>query len=65
MVDDGSAQSQNIWPLPKFYFRVTWDTTALNFQEVSGLDADSQPIEYRAGNSPVFSRVKMPGMSSS
>ncbi|MAN98515.1 phage tail protein [uncultured Roseovarius sp.] len=62
MVDDGSAQSQNIWPLPKFYFRVTWDTSELNFQEVSGLDADSQPIEYRAGNSPVFSRVKMPGM---
>ena len=22
MADDGSAQSQNIWPLPKFYFQV-------------------------------------------
>ncbi|WP_375553695.1 phage tail protein [Roseovarius mucosus] len=62
MGDDGSAQSQNIWPLPKFYFRVTWDTAELNFQEVSGLDPDNQTIAYRAGNSPVFSQVKMPGI---
>jgi len=62
MVHDGSAQSQDLWPLRKFHFRVTWDTLELNFQEVSGLDADTQPIEYRAGNAPVFSPVKMPGM---
>jgi phage tail-like protein len=32
------------------------------FQEVSGLDVESQPIEYRAGNSPNFSVQKMPGI---
>ncbi|TCP40178.1 phage tail protein [Rhodovulum marinum] len=62
MADDGSAQSQTVWPLPKFYFQVKWDDTELAFQEVSGLDIESEPIEYRAGNSKVFSKVKMPGM---
>ena len=62
MADDGSAQSQTVWPLPKFHFQVKWDDTELAFQEVSGLDAESEPLEYRAGNSPVFSKVKMPGM---
>lgn len=53
----------NIWPLPKFYFMVDWgDQTDIPFQEVSGLDTESQPIEYRHGNSPKFSTIKMPGM---
>ncbi|KJS45404.1 MAG: phage tail protein [Roseovarius sp. BRH_c41] len=62
MVEDGPAQSQTIWPMPKFYFRVAWDTLELTFQEVSGLEVESQPIEYRAGNAPEFSQVKMPGL---
>ncbi len=62
MADDGSAQSQTVWPLPKFYFSVKWDDTELAFQEVSGLDVESEALEYRAGNSKVFSKVKMPGM---
>jgi len=62
MTDDGSAQSQSAWPLPKFYFSVTWDDTEVQFQEVSGLDIETQALEYRAGNNPVFSTVKMPGM---
>jgi phage tail-like protein len=62
MADDGSAQTQAIWPLPKFHFQVKWDDTELAFQEVSGLDAETQTIEYRSGNSPVFSTVKMPGL---
>lgn len=53
------------WPLPKFYFSV--DITGvgdnLAFQEVSGLDVESQIIEYRAGNSKLFSTTKMPGLS--
>lgn len=32
------------------------------FQEVSGLDVGSTPVEYRHGDSPVFSAIKMPGM---
>lgn len=62
MADDGSAQTQTIWPLPKFHFQVKWDDTELAFQEVSGLDIETQPLEYRAGNNPVFSTTKMPGM---
>ena len=62
MADDGSAQSTAIWPLPKFHFQVKWDDTEIAFQEVSGLDIESEVIEYRAGNNPVFSTVKMPGM---
>jgi hypothetical protein len=31
------------------------------FQEVSGLDIEAQPIEYR-GDSKGFSEVKMPGI---
>ncbi len=62
MADDGSAQGSN-WPLPKFYFKVTWaDGNDTAFQEVSGLDAEAQILEYRHGNSPVFSTIKMPGI---
>ncbi|WP_299604422.1 phage tail protein [uncultured Tateyamaria sp.] len=62
MTDDHSPQSQNIWPLPAFYFQVTMAGEDMTFQEVSGLDVESQPIEYRAGNSKVFSTIKMPGL---
>lgn len=65
MADDGSAQSTEVWPLPKFYFQVKWDTEEMSFQEVSGLDVEAQPIEYRLGNSPEFSTVKMPGLKKS
>ena len=52
----------NIWPLPKFYFLVTVDGHDMSFQEVSGLDAEAQAIDYRAGQSGTFSVVKMPGV---
>lgn len=58
----GGEQDQ-FWPLPKFYFSVDiGDQTDLPFQEVSGLDIDAEVIEYRHGNSPVHSTIKMPGM---
>ncbi|MCH7736962.1 MAG: phage tail protein [Chloroflexi bacterium] len=62
MADDGSAQSTTVWPLPKFYFQVKWDTQVMSFQEVSGLDIEAQIIEYRHGDNPVFSTIKMPGI---
>lgn len=65
MADDGSAQSTSIWPIPKFHFQVKWDSEVMSFQEVSGLDIESQPIEYRAGDSPEFSTIKMPGIKKS
>ncbi len=65
MADDGSAQSTNVWPLPKFHFEVKWDSDVMSFQEVSGLDIEAQPIEYRHGDSPEFSTIKMPGIKKS
>lgn len=58
----GEKQDNN-WPLPKFYFMVDWgSTTDIPFQEVSGLEIEAQAIEYRHGNSPVFSTINMPGI---
>ena len=62
MADDGSAQSTNVWPLPKFYFEVKWDGAVMSFQEVTGLDVEAEPIEYRHGDSPAFAAIKMPGL---
>ena len=62
MTDDGAQQSPNVWPLPKFHFQVKWDSAVMSFAEVSGLDVEVQPIEYRHGDSPVFSAIKMPGL---
>lgn len=62
MADDGSAQSKTVWPMPKFYFQVKWDSQVMRFQEVSGLDIQSEEIKYRHGDSPEFSVIKMPGM---
>ncbi|MDD5033805.1 MAG: phage tail protein [Methylococcaceae bacterium] len=57
-------KQDNVWPLPKFYFTVDITDIGENlpFQEVSGLDTETQAIEYRAGNSKVFSTIKMPGI---
>jgi phage tail-like protein len=62
MADDGSKQSETVWPMPKFFFSVTWGGNELAFQEVSGLDVQSEEIKYRHGNSKQFSVIKMPGM---
>jgi phage tail-like protein len=52
-----------VWPLPKFYFSVTLgDDDTVSFQEVDGLDSETQVIEYRHGDSPVFYPIKMPGL---
>jgi phage tail-like protein len=59
---DGSPQSTSEWPAPSFSFEVKWDSAVMHFQEVSGLDAETQPIEYRHGDSPQFSVIKMPGI---
>jgi phage tail-like protein len=58
----GEAQDA-VWPLPKFYFKVNLgDPGEISFQEVSGLGAEAQIIEYRHGNNPIFSAIKMPGL---
>lgn len=50
------------YPLPKFHFQVDWGGTQIGFTEVSGLDVETEVIEYRHGASPEYSKTKMPGM---
>lgn len=50
------------YPLPKFHFQVEWGGTNLAFTEVSGLDVETEVIEYRDGLSPEYHKIKMPGM---
>src|SRR4051812_11991499 len=62
--DNGSAESAT-WPMPKFRFEVDLGTElkGVAFQEVSGMDVETQIIEYRASNSQLFSTEKMPGIT--
>lgn len=62
--NDGSNQAP-IWPMPKFRFEVDFgtDQKGVPFQEVSGLDDETQVIDYKIGKSAIFTPVKMPGIS--
>ncbi len=54
---------ENNYPLPKFHFTVKGiGNEAIGFTEVSGLDMEIEPIEYRHGASKEYSKIKMPGM---
>lgn len=50
------------YPLPKFHFQVEWGGARIGFTEISGLDVETEVIEYREGNSPEYSKQKIPGM---
>jgi phage tail-like protein len=50
------------YPLSKFHFQVEWGGTKIGFTEVTGLDVETEPIEYRHGASPEYHKIKMPGM---
>jgi phage tail-like protein len=50
------------YPLPKFHFLVEWGGSKIGFSEVTGLDMQIEPIEYRDGSSPQYTKIKMPGM---
>lgn len=50
------------YPLPKFHFQVDWGGTRMGFTEVSGLDVQTDVIEYREGAMLEYSKIKMPGM---
>ncbi len=50
------------YPLPKFHFSVEWGGGPVNFTEVSGLDVETEIIEYRDGANPRYSKQKIPGM---
>ena len=50
------------YPLPKFHFQVEWAGTRIGFTEITGLDVETEIIEYRDGSMPEYSKTKMPGM---
>ncbi len=50
------------YPLPKFHFQVEWGGTKIGFSEVTGLDVETEMIEYRDGASREYNKIKMPGM---
>ena len=61
----GAREPDTVWPPPKFTFSVDiGDGRPIPFSEVSGLEADIKPIEYRHGDSKIFSTLKMPGLRS-
>ncbi len=65
-MDTNNGTKQNDpWPLPKFRFEVDLGDglNGIAFQEVSGMDVETQVIEYRKSNSPLYSTVKMPGIA--
>nr|WP_319266255.1 phage tail protein [uncultured Draconibacterium sp.] len=50
------------YPIVKFHFQVDWGGTKIGFTEVSGLDVETEVVEYRHGASPEYVKTKMPGM---
>lgn len=50
------------YPMPKFHFQVEWGGANIGFTEVSGLDVETEVIEYRDGASLEYHKTKMPGM---
>lgn len=50
------------YPLPKFHFSVDWGGANVGFSEISGLNVETELIEYRHGASPEYHKLKMPGM---
>ena len=51
------------YPLPKFHFELEWGGTRLGFTEVTGLDFETEVIEYREGNLPTYNKTKQPGLT--
>jgi phage tail-like protein len=51
------------YPLPKFHFQLEWGGTRVGFTEVSGLDFETQVIEYREGSNPAYHKSKQPGLT--
>jgi len=51
------------YPLPKFHFELEWGGIRMGFTEVSGLDFETEVIEYREGNLPTYNKTKQPGLT--
>ena len=56
-------QNAELWPIAKFHFLVEIGGEQMSFQEVSGLDQETEVIEYRHGDDVAFRKIKMPGLT--
>lgn len=54
--------AEELWPIPKFHFSVQWGGNDIGFQEVSGLEMETQFIEYRPGDDLTYITQKIPGL---
>jgi len=43
-----------IYPLPKFHFQVEWGGSNISFSEVTGLDVETEVIEYIQSRQPIL-----------
>jgi phage tail-like protein len=59
MADD----PKQVYPLPKFHFQVNGLDTEMGFTEVSGLDFETEVIEFRYGSSKTYHKTKQPGLT--
>lgn len=50
------------YALPKFHFKVIYGGVEFNCTEVSGLDFETEIIEYRAGADNEYHKTKQPGL---
>ncbi len=58
------AKAKGDYPLPKFHFMVEWGKDfRIGFTEVSGLDFETEVIEYREGDSKKYNKLKQPGLT--
>jgi phage tail-like protein len=54
--------AEELWPIPKFHFKVQMGDTEIGFQEVTGLEMEIEFIEYRTGDDPTYLKQKIPGL---
>lgn len=53
------------FPLLKFHFSVEWGGERIGFTEVTGLDFESEVIEYRHGAQVDYTSIKIPALKKS
>lgn len=50
------------YPIPKFHFSIEFGGESVSFSECSGLDLETEMIEYRPGDDPSYTKMKIPGL---
>ncbi len=57
------SENTQLWTIPTFNFKIEIeDVGTMAFKEISGLTTEYEVIEYRQGNNPHFTNIKMPGL---